>query len=193
LLLVSVNLGNANFHGYSPDSLAKGIVGKVMWAGKDIANTSSSWVHHAGLQGEQAGLPAGVSAGIAGFGWVPVAPAAAAVASRALTWFKTSFDDPRPGAPVNSSLLLDIRGLSRGHFYINGHDLGKYWSIADNKQAFVQRYYYLPSDVLVTGQNTLVLIDEDGAPSLKNVQVVYGSTRKPRGGGESCGRKRKEM
>jgi hypothetical protein len=186
LLLVSVNLGNANFHGYSPESLAKGIVGKVTWAGKDIAHTSSSWAHHAGLQGEHAGLPAGAPAGIAGLGWAPVAPAAATVASRALTWFKAGFDDPRPGAPANSSLLLDIRGLSRGHFYINGHDLGKYWSIADNKQALVQRYYYIPADVLVTGQNALVLIDEDGAPSLKDVQIVYGSTRKPRAGGESC-------
>ena len=109
-----------------------------------------------------------------------------------MTWYKTSFPDPRPAAPTNSSLLFDANGLSRGHYYVNGHDLGRYWTLASGKGAAaepVQRYYYIPADVLVAAEkeNTLVVIDEDGVGKLSASRLVYGTMRKPKAGtSEHC-------
>ena len=181
LLLVSVNLGNPNFHGYSPDGLQKGIVGPVMWQGKNLADPEggagtgvTAWAQLPGLPGEHAGRGAG-----GGDGWKPadtVVPP-----GQSLTWYKALFPDPRPAAPSNSSLLFDANGLSRGHFYVNGHDLGRFWTIARYNKP-VQRYYYIPTDVLASPgkKNVLVVIDEDGVRKLELSRLVYGTMRKPK-------------
>ena len=71
-------------------------------------------------------------------------------------------------------LVLDAQGLSRGHFFVNGHDLGRFYTIRQKSGAMTQRYYYIPADTLVDGPNTLVLIDELGAtapPQLLTTQL----------------------
>eukprot|EP01047_Picozoa_sp_COSAG01_P014905 COSAG01_NODE_736_length_13947_cov_174.337449_4_plen_136_part_00 len=45
-------------------------------------------------------------------------------------------------------VLLDATGLSRGHFWLNGHDLGKFWTIKGPSGQLTQRYYHLPSALL---------------------------------------------
>ena len=48
-------------------------------------------------------------------------------------------------------------GGMRGHFYLNGVDLGRYWGI-DQGGSPVQRFYYLPVDVVRTHLNRLTLV-----------------------------------
>lgn len=45
-----------------------------------------------------------------------------------MTWFQTTFDlDHLAREDINANpVLLDADGLSRGHAYINGNDLGVY-------------------------------------------------------------------
>ena len=63
-------------------------------------------------------------------------------------------------ADVNGTLVLDIGSSNadmRGHFYLNGVDLGRVWGIAQGG-APVQQYYYLPVDVVRSHQNRLTLV-----------------------------------
>ena len=80
--------------------------------------------------------------------------------------------------------MLDATGMSRGHFFLNGVDLGKFWTVIDGHGAgMTQRYYQLPSSLLVPAgrENVLVMADELGvtaavAPGLgPPVRVVFSS------------------
>jgi beta-galactosidase len=49
--------------------------------------------------------------------------------------------------------FLDMRGWGMGYAWINGHNLGRYWSIGP------QRHLYVPAEWLRIGRNTLVVLD----------------------------------
>ncbi len=75
-----------------------------------------------------------------------------------MTWAEVQFN--LSPADVNSTLVLDIGSrntLLRGHFYLNGIDLGRVWGI-DQGGATVQQYYYLPVDVVRAHMNRLTLV-----------------------------------
>lgn len=100
-----------------------------------------------------------------------------------ITWFTAEFPSFDLPTDYQFSILLDIQGLGRGHAYINGNDIGRYWnSIAGDKQA-TQRYYSIPQDWLNFGDNavnTITLFEELGAVNLDTVNIVvshivYGS------------------
>jgi hypothetical protein len=42
--------------------------------------------------------------------------------STPLTWFQTTFSMP----PTGGSVVVNMQGASRGHFYINGVDMGRF-------------------------------------------------------------------
>ena len=76
------------------------------------------------------------------------------------TWWRATFKAPdRAGEP----LAFDPKGLSKGHLFLNGHDLGRYWN-ADASGATVggQRGHYLPEPWL-EDVNELTVFDEHGA------------------------------
>lgn len=80
---------------------------------------------------------------------------------------------------VASSVLLDIgpnQVVTRGHFYLNGFDLGRYWSIYGfEMNAPGQRYYALPPDLLVPdveGGNVLTLVDVTAGTDVTLLQIV---------------------
>jgi hypothetical protein len=65
--------------------------------------------------------------------------------------------------PALEKLYIDIRE-GRGHFWLNGYDLGRYWNITEDEDEtrLFQTYYHLPHDLLrPVGeyQNRLVLFD----------------------------------
>ena len=63
-------------------------------------------------------------------------------------------------ADANGTLVLDIGSSNanmRGHYYLNGVDLGRVWGIAQGG-APVQQYYYLPVDVVRSHQNRLTIV-----------------------------------
>ena len=78
--------------------------------------------------------------------------------------------------PAGSVLLLDAKGLGRGHFYVNGHDLGRYWPLVPG----ASRHYYVPLELIKKGTtNMLAVFDELGAPRLATVTFVYSQLELP--------------
>ncbi|KAJ1385186.1 Galactose-binding-like domain superfamily [Sesbania bispinosa] len=99
-----------------------GIVGgPVKLIGSDSNNvidlTTSTWSYKVGLNGEakrfyDPKFPNGVQ-------WntnsVPT--------GRPMTWYKTTFETPEG----TDSLVLDLEGLGKGHAWVNGKSIGRYW------------------------------------------------------------------
>lgn len=57
-----------------------------------------------------------------------------------LTWFQTTFKTPNL---VNKVILLRVTGMNRGHIYLNGYDVGHYWTIigrCDNPNLFCKNF-----------------------------------------------------
>src|SRR5262249_30714922 len=79
-------------------------------------------------------------------------------------WFRCRFNISHTAAP----LWLEPVGMSKGQFYLNGHNLGRYFvATASGKTVPPQHRYYLPEAWLKVGElNELMLFDEHGkAPS----------------------------
>jgi Glycosyl hydrolases family 35 len=95
------------------------------------------------------------------------------------SWSAAYFDSPRYD-PSTQGLFLRIRS-GRGHVWLNGRDLGRYWNITrtsggatggdgdgegdDNHSYYSQQYYFLPNDYLYgdSGKlNEIVLFDVFG-------------------------------
>ena len=90
-----------------------------------------------------------------------------------LTWFKAIF----AVAPYTTqySLLLKLTGFSRGHYYVNGVDLGRYWLIEYEGKA-VQEYYFIPPDMVnYGGPNLLVIGEELGASDPTKASLVLST------------------
>ncbi|MEM1210141.1 MAG: beta-galactosidase [Planctomycetota bacterium] len=78
-------------------------------------------------------------------------------------WYRTTFD--LATAPTTDTpLYADLRGLSKGQAYLNGHNLGRYFvATATGKAVPPQSLIYLPEPWLHTDRpNTLTLFDEHG-------------------------------
>jgi len=166
LTILSVSLGLDN--GVYPGFLEKkGIVGSVFIDEIDIT-TSARWFHQPKLTGELLHLYADSgcknvtwNSDISNYNNVP------------LTWYKTSFFVKEYS--TGYSLLLNLQGFGRGHYYVNGVDLGRYWLITVIGQ-FVQEYYFIPPDVVkYDDRNLLVIGEELGAPDPSNAKLVLST------------------
>jgi hypothetical protein len=167
LAILSTSLG-MHSHVHALDF--KGVVGSISLDGV----TLSTWRHIIGLAGEH--WHAGT--GNESLGWVMCSNK-----TGPLTWRKTTFSIP--ATVLNNpmiTVMLDVSGLSRGHFFINGIDLGKYWTVEATGLGPTQRYYQLPRSLLRSDAhnmtNLLVIADELGALSMgsaRGVRVVFSS------------------
>lgn len=96
-------------------------------------------------------------------------------------------------ADVNGTLVLDIGSSNadmRGHFYLNGVDLGRVWGIAQGG-APVQQYYYLPVDVVRSHQNRLTLVRQPRCRVLPRESVTKAGSHvalNPKPAGVGAGR-----
>jgi len=188
LALLSSSLGIGNGAGVSngTSSGVKGITSaapRSVLLGKDGAGahavdltTAAPWAHVCGASGEARG--AFTPAGGAALPWAP----AGAGAAPPLTWLRTTFTAPAaafvtPGIEANATLNLDASGLSRGRFWVNGFDLGRYWTRLCGATFMCQRFYSIPFDLLLpgAGANSLVLLDELGAPDVSAVALALSS------------------
>jgi hypothetical protein len=77
------------------------------------------------------------------------------------TWWRCSFTPKDLSIP----LLFDTAGLTKGHAFVNGKDLGRYFTAThDGKKVGPQTRLYLPEPWLVLGEeNELLVFDEHGA------------------------------
>ena len=163
LTILSVNLGIHN--GVSPGSSdRKGITGSVT-LGKSTDITKQEWKHRAKLEGEiyEVYTTAGSSSVTWSNNWKDYV-------NKSIVWFQTTFYSTNVNITANNSLLLDLTGMGRGHIYLNGMDLGRYWLI-EVSGVPVQRYYFIPPD-FIQDKNLLTLVEELGAPDPSKVALV---------------------
>ncbi|KAL2322688.1 hypothetical protein Fmac_027067 [Flemingia macrophylla] len=83
-----------------------------------------------------------------------------------MTWYKADFEAPYGTNPV----VVDLQGLGKGHAWVNGHSIGRYWPswiTASNGCG----------DTVTTDKNTLVLFEETGGnPQNVSFQTVTTGT-----------------
>ena len=165
LTILSVSLGLHN--GIPPGfTEQKGIVGKVSVNGSDI--TTAKWLHRPGLSGEI--MEVFTKDGSNKVDWDSDL---SKYVNTSLTWYKTSFTVKQYS--TDYSLLLNLQGFGRGHYYVNGVDLGRYWLIIEGGQ-FVQEYYFIPPDLVnYNGPNLLVIGEELGASDPTKATLVLST------------------
>jgi hypothetical protein len=90
-------------------------------------------------------------------------------------WASTSFATPSYNADVEI-LFLSVRS-GRGHVWINGNDLGRFWNITRSDGMYTQQYYQLPDDYLYHDgrHNELVFFDALGNISRGSVSLLISS------------------
>ncbi|CAK9171385.1 unnamed protein product [Ilex paraguariensis] len=196
ITLLSATIGLQNY-GPKFDVIQTGIPGPVEIIGrkgdesiiKDLS--AHNWSYKVGLNGEDDKLYSTDSH------YASIWQAADLPTERRMTWYKTTFKAPLGKEPV----VLDLQGLGKGHAWVNGHSIGRYWpsylaeedgcsteacdyrgSYNNNKCVSncgqpTQRWYHVPRSFMVDGVNELVLFEEFGGnPSLVNFQTVSVGT-----------------
>ena len=199
LTIVSAVIGIMNYpvHGTAPAATmpAHGITGDVV-LGVGSANislttapASSPWSHRAGLAGEREQVFAGSGGGVWSNSSSVVVPSGVND-TLPLSWFRTTFTVPSSMVALavagKASILLDPAGMARGHFYLNGADLGRYYPAAPGAaSAGLDGMLYLPPSLLKdTGKgkdtdNVLVFGEELGATQPTAVRIVLSTLAAP--------------
>jgi len=175
LSILSENFGYGNEIGHwGADTKAKtkGITGSVVITGtcKTKLCTFSlidgrDWYSIAGLHGEHEGWPSTFTE----------QKPQEDISETPGVWSRALFDTPSFDAS-SQSLFLDIT-TGRGHFWLNGHDLGRYWNITKGQTIeYTQRYYYLPTDYLYSNGhlNELTLFNSLGGDDSSTQLVLSG-------------------
>eukprot|EP01083_Nonionella_stella_P063621 165336_1 len=185
LTVISSSLGIDNYNGVSagsgPDECdKKGLTGKVVIEDskrKELLNiTDYGWSHYMGLTGEVLRVYGDGMNNVQW--WKP------AVTIHAMTWYKTSFVTPKQSVLDDGVILIDIgangTGVNRGHFYVNGFDMGHYNNVVQ-KGMMVQRFYFVPKDYLKSNgeKNSLVFLDELPPKDLAKIAVVSSTITVP--------------
>ncbi|KAF6174297.1 hypothetical protein GIB67_040790 [Kingdonia uniflora] len=154
---------------------------------KDLSG--HKWVYKVGLNGEDKQLYSNVHLHVKWHGSnLPL--------NRMMMWYKTTFKTPIGKDPV----VVDLQGLGKGHAWVNGHSIGRYWpsylasdtgcsDTCDYRGTYSdrkcntncgnpsQRWYHVPRSFLVDDVNTLVLFEEIGGnPTLVNFQTIAVGT-----------------
>ncbi len=156
----------------------KGLVGLVQLTdnGKVIKDlTENNWSQFIGLSGESLNVAQNPTV---------VTFKSPADTNNPLTWYKTSFKTQIYNE--STVLLMDIgdntgsennKGLIRGRFYINGVDMGHYNNIVQENKIMVQRYYFIPRDMLNEngGENILIVFDEMNVVNVSNMNIVLST------------------
>jgi hypothetical protein len=172
LSILSESLGYSNLIGRfgtggGVGPKVKGITGDVILAvGNDTSNTISlvdgrEWRSFAGLHGEKLQWPPlDIRTSITDGGVSP-------------TWYSVLFDSP-DYSPTFQGLFLHITS-GRGHFWLNGNDLGRYWNITrGDTTEYSQEYYFLPSDYLRTNGalNEIIIFDAFGSDHQRSTELA---------------------
>lgn len=160
LSILSESLGYGNLigrWGASTRAKKKGLTGRVTLTSPQLASgldlvDGRVWKSTAGLQGELS-----LSRGSGANRTQDTAPL------RSCRWSSALFTTPDYNASAQQ-LFVDLTS-GRGHVWLNGVDLGRYWNITrGNSPVYSQRYYFLPHDLLLHNEtaNELLLFDAFG-------------------------------
>ncbi|WP_342116691.1 glycoside hydrolase family 35 protein [Pseudoduganella sp. OTU4001] len=66
---------------------------------------------------------------------------------------------------AKGSTFLDMRGMGKGHVWVNGHHLGRYWRVGPQQSLFVPAPW-----LRAGGDNEIIILDLDGAPDAPSLQ-----------------------
>lgn len=166
LTIASVSLGIPNHFRADQGLARKGLTGSVTLGSQDL--TEGAWLQRAKLEGEIKQVFTTEGAGA-----VTWDPDWKSYLNRPLVWFQTTFPWSHSDAPA----LISMEGAGRGHIYINGNDLGRYW-LVEVDGVTVQRYYFIPPDWL-QASNMLTIVEDLGATDLTTITVGYSSVEVP--------------
>jgi len=193
--LLSATVGLANYGAWF-DDIKTGISGgPVELIGKNNVTMDLStnlWSYKVGLNGEKKHLyDAQQNVSVAwhtNSSYVPV--------GNPLIWYRAKFKSPFGANPI----VVDLQGLGKGHAWVNGHSIGRYWpswispsdgcsDTCDYRGNYVpgkcntncgspsQRWYHVPRSFLNNDMNTLVLFEEMGGnPQSVQFQTVTTGT-----------------
>ncbi|KAK8803493.1 hypothetical protein WA158_001187 [Blastocystis sp. Blastoise] len=159
ILSEGLGLENSMDENLSQDMMFKGMRGDFKLCGMTIKN----WHVKGGLQGEIKEIFSD---------------------SKQVEWSSiTQEDEPltcyKKGQQVlgpNKPLLLNVNRFGRGYAYINGHNLGRYWSIYANQGKYTQQYYNIPYDFInLEGENELILSNVYKSADVSQVEVQITS------------------
>jgi len=179
--ILSASLGIEN-GGDNMELFKKGIVGDVFIGSTNVTLPPNGgwWTMQSGLVGEA--LEIYVPSNLDLVNWTaPLTP------NSPITWYCTTFATPTlPG-----TVAIDATGLGKGHLYVNGYALGRYWTLPgecdvqtgcihflkdSNCTLPTQILYHVPPDWLdPIAPNTLVVFEELGASDIGAVKVVVVS------------------
>ncbi|KAK7305146.1 hypothetical protein VNO77_43046 [Canavalia gladiata] len=179
ITLLSATVGLANY-GVEFDKIKTGIAGgPVRLIGQNnvtIDLSTNQWSFKIGLNSETHhfyDLKPNIS--------VPWVTSPSYPVGSHMTWYKANFKAPSGTNPV----VVDLQGLGKGHAWVNGHSLGRYWTSmiaptngcsdsCDYRGNYVkekcntncgqpsQRWYHVPRSFLNNDNNTLILFEEIG-------------------------------
>ena len=171
ILSVSFGIGNGLDVNENPfEKHFKGIrtTGNVLLSTLDL--TYNNWTQRPYLTGEYLSLPS-----TSGHGSVPWSSDWKSGVGSAVTWWYAELESFEVPAVGLYSVLIDLTGFMRGHCFINGHDIGRYWLIPASDGQPTQSLYHIPPDWLNWGTgaiNTITVIEELGAVDPSQVRVV---------------------
>jgi hypothetical protein len=118
--LLSATVGLANYGAWF-DEIKTGISGGLIIGKNNVTMDLSTnlWSYKVGLNGEIKRLydlqpQVGVSWNI-NSSYIPT--------GKPMTWYKAKFKSPLGTNPV----VVDLQGLGKGHAWVNGHSIGRYW------------------------------------------------------------------
>ena len=146
--------------------------GNVTLGSLDLTS-ASTWTLRPYLTGEFLGVSTA-----AGHSSVPWASDWQAATGRPLTWYSAQFPAVKlpttSGPGITYSVLVDMSGFNRGHAFVNGHDIGRYWLIMGADGQPTQSLYHIPVDWLAAdgAMNELTVLEEVGSVDPTRVRVV---------------------
>ncbi|CAL5201613.1 unnamed protein product [Lathyrus oleraceus] len=191
ITLLSATVGLANYGAWF-DEIKTGISGgPVQLIGKNNVTMDLStnlWSYKVGLNGERKRLYD--SQQHLSVSWNTRSPHIPI--GKPMTWYKAEFKAPFGTNPI----VVDFQGLGKGHAWVNGHSIGRYWAswvtatngcsdTCDYRGKYVkekcntncgspsQRWYHVPRSFLNDDMNILVLFEEIGGnPQSVQFQTV---------------------
>lgn len=174
LLSVAVGLPN---NGPRFETWNTGVLGPVTLHGLDEGQrdlTWQKWSYKVGLKGEDMNLQSWKSISLVD--WIQGSLVVGK--QQPLTWYKAYFNSPKGDDP----LALDMGSMGKGQVWINGHSIGRYWTLyaegncsgCSYSATFrparcqlgcgqpTQKWYHVPRSWLKSTRNLLVLFEEIG-------------------------------
>ncbi|XP_071726484.1 beta-galactosidase 9 [Rutidosis leptorrhynchoides] len=183
LLLLSETVGLQNYGAFLEKDGA-GFKGQITLTGfknGDVNLTHSPWTYQIGLKGEFMKIYATDNSD-ENLGWTKLTKEEV---PSILSWYKTYFDSLGGKDPV----VLDLGSMGKGQAWVNGHHIGRYWTLVAPKDGCqetcdyrgsynsekcntncgkpTQTLYHVPRSWLKPSHNLLVLFEETGGNPFK--------------------------